>query len=177
MHVPWRRVSSWHCTACGECCERYRVRLTTYEYLKLRATGFVEEKAGRFYIKKFGSKCPFQYGNLCMLQNKLKPSACRLFPFVVRKRGVEEAYFEFEGESYYVYVDTFCPNLKLKSDTKPSKKIIPLIIEAIKIYKGEVMGVELLTARVANQSHHQTSFLAPFQLREGRITRKRILLL
>ncbi len=146
MHVPWKRVYSWHCSACGICCRYYRPRLTAYEYLKLRHTGFVEERNGKFYIRKINGLCPFQYKNLCLLQNE-KPLACRLFPFVIRKKGCEEAYFEYDNEGYYVYVDTFCPNVKLKRDLKPSKQMIPLVLEAIKIYRGEIRGVNLLTSQ------------------------------
>ncbi len=147
MRVPWRRVASWHCDACGKCCEAYRVKLTAYEYLKLKHTGFVEEKLGKFYIRKIGNKCPFQVGNLCILQNKLKPIACRLFPFSIRKEGKKDALVEYKGEDYYVYVDTFCPNVKLKKDSIPSKEMVPLVIEAIKMHLGEIQGVNLLTAR------------------------------
>ncbi len=147
MHVPWRRVASWHCDACGKCCEAYRVKLTAYEYLKLKHTGFVEEKLGKFYIRKISNKCPFQVGNLCILQNRLKPIACRLFPFTIRKEGRKDALFEYKGEEYYVYIDTFCPNVKLKKDLAPSRDMVPLVLEAIKMYLGEIRGVNLLTAR------------------------------
>jgi len=100
MHVPWRRVASWHCNACGMCCRVYTPRLTAYEYLKLRNTGFVVEKAGRFYIRKIGGICPFQSGRLCSLQRDLKPTSCKTFPFVVRKRGEEDALFELDGEEF-----------------------------------------------------------------------------
>ncbi len=161
MHVPWRRVASWHCSACGRCCSAYRVKLNAYEYLKLKPTGFVEEKAGRFYIKKIGNRCPFQLGRLCMLQNRLKPVACRIFPFSLRRDGHDEALFEYGEEEYYVYVDTFCPNVKIKKDRKPSKDLIPLIIEAIKIHKREMSGVNLLTASLGTGApqQHRLRFL------------------
>ena len=145
MHVPWRRVASWHCSACGKCCRVYRPKLTAYEYLKLKPTGFVVEKAGRFYIRKIGKKCPFQVGRLCSLQNNLKPLSCKTFPFVIRKRGEEEALFEFDGEEFYVYADTFCPNLTIKRDTRPA--ITELVREAVMLFKGRG-GLSRLTAAI-----------------------------
>lgn len=176
MHVPWRRVSSWHCDACGVCCKAYRVRLSAYEFLKLKNTGFVEEKAGRFFIKKING-CPFQQGRLCSLQQRLKPTACRLYPFIVRKKGCEEAIFEYHGEEYYIYVDVFCRNIKLRQSLGVSKSLIPLLEEAVKIYRGEWTGVELLTSRGINLSAHQTP-LQVFHHREGRrrLHRQKLLL-
>lgn len=160
MHVPWRRVASWHCDACGMCCSVYRPRLTAYEYLKLLNTGFVEEKAGKFYIRKIGSNCPFQHGNLCSLQHSLKPLSCKIFPFAIRKSGENSALFEFEGEEFYVYADTFCPNLIVKRDLKPRKEVYELVKEVVAIVTGR-SDLRLLTAqlnRVAatpQQHHHR----------------------
>lgn len=147
MHVPWRFVASWHCEACGVCCTRYRVRLRAYEFLKLRHTSFVEEKAGRFFIKKLGKHCPFQIGNLCSLGNS-KPIACKLYPFSILKKGEELASFEFEGEEFFVYVDNFCKNVVLKKDTKPSQIVAREIEEAIEILIGKRTQLDLLTARL-----------------------------
>jgi len=145
MIVPWTRVKSWHCTACGKCCMEYRVPLRFYEYLKLRSTGFVEERGTRFYIKKIGKKCPFQVGRLCSLQGTIKPLACKLYPFKIREKGEEEAEFEYKGETFYVYVDaSTCPNIVLGKPTPMLKK---LITEAIQIYLGEKRRVELITAK------------------------------
>jgi len=146
MYVGWRRVSSWYCSACGECCYKYKVKLTFYEYLKLKNTGFVEEKANRYYIKKIGGKCPFQIGRLCSLQGKLKPIACKLYPFFIRKKGGDDAFYEFDGEEYYVYVNLDCPNVVLG---KPKPLMEKLVREALMVYRGEKRSVELITARVA----------------------------
>jgi len=123
----------------------YRVPLRFYEYLKLRSTGFVEERGTRFYIKKIGKKCPFQVGRLCSLQGTIKPLACKLYPFKIREKGEEEAEFEYKGETFYVYVDaSTCPNIVLGKPTLTLKK---LITEAIQIYLGEKRRVELITAK------------------------------
>lgn len=112
----------------------------------MKSTGFTEEKFGKFYIKKIDGKCPFQFRNLCLLQNN-KPFACKIYPFRIFKRGEEEAAFEYNGEKYYVYVDVFCKNVVLKKDLKQSK-IVPLVEEAIKLYIGEISSPKNLTANL-----------------------------
>lgn len=142
MRVPWRQVASWRCSACGKCCNEYAVRLSFYEYLKLKPTGFVYERNGKFYIRKIGNKCPFQLGNICSIQ-KIKPVACKLFPFFIeRKKGKEEALYEYKNEEFYVYLDTYCKNVKLG---KAKKEIEEMVKEAIKIYLGEKKESILLT--------------------------------
>ncbi len=142
MDVPWSRVHSWHCNACGRCCKEYVVPLRAHEYLKLKWTGFVEERYGRFYIRKIGKNCPFQIGRLCILQGELKPIACKLYPFKIRRKGDERAIFEYGGERFYVYVDTFCPNVVLG---RPSESLKRMIIEAIQIHLGERRDIESIT--------------------------------
>jgi len=148
MLVPWRRVHSWYCIACGRCCREYRVPLRFYEYLRLRETGFVEERNGKFYIKKIGNRCPFQHGNLCILQGELKPTACKLYPFNVRSKGDEMAEFEYDGDTFYVYVDvSTCPNIVLG---KPSFMMRKLVEEAVQIYLGEKRRMDYITSNLYN---------------------------
>ena len=109
------------------------MRLNFYEYLRLKNTGFVEERGNKYYIKKIGNQCPFQHGNLCILQNKNKPKACRLFPFIILKRGEKEAFYEFDGEKFFVYVELGCPNIELGEPMN----IEALVEEAIRIYLGK----------------------------------------
>lgn len=151
MHVPWTLVASWHCTACGDCCREYRVRLRAYEYLKLRGTGLIEEKAGKFYLRKIGKLCPFQKGNLCSLESS-KPIACKIYPFSILKKGDERALFEYNGEEFFVYVDDFCKNVKLKKDLKPSSQIIKEIEEAMEIILGKRSELNLLTAKLTPET-------------------------
>lgn len=151
MLVPWRRVASWHCNACGVCCKFYKPKLTLYEYLKLLNTGFVEEKSGRFYLRKINGRCPFQYGRLCTLQHTMKPLSCKMFPFTVYTKGDEDALIEVDGEEYYVYVDPFCPNVRIKPDTKPVKKVYELAKEAVMIFSGR-SNFKLLTAQLTPES-------------------------
>lgn len=152
MKVPWRSVSSWYCSACGECCKGYKVRLSFYEYLKLKHTGFVEEKVGRYYIRKINNTCPFQIGNLCSLQGETKPLACKLYPFVVLKRGNDKALYEYNNEEFYVYVELGCPNLKLG---KSNKKIEVLVREAIQLFLGK-KDTNLITCYRASITPHQS---------------------
>jgi len=147
MRVPWRKVASWHCTACGECCHRYKVPLTFYEYLRLKNTGFVEEKTFRYYIRKIGKRCPFQVNRICSLQGERKPIACKLFPFIISKRGKEEALYEYEDEEVYVYVELGCPNIVLG---KAGKRIELLVREAVQLYFGEKKSVDHITSPMPN---------------------------
>ncbi len=151
MHVPWRFVASWHCDACGDCCKEYRVRLRAYEYLKLKGTGLIEERANRFYLKKIGKLCPFQKGTLCSLGDS-KPIACKLYPFSILKKGDKRALFDYEGEEFFVYVDDFCKNVKLKKDLKPSAEISKKIEEAIEIILGKRVKLNLLTAKLVSET-------------------------
>ncbi len=146
MQIPWRRVSNWFCSACGRCCNEYIVPLRTYEYLKLKSTGFVEERYGKFYIKKINGRCPFQIENICILQGKYKPLACKLYPFQIKKKGDELAEFEYKGEVFYVYVDvSVCPNIRIG---RAGENMRRLVAEAVQLYIGEKMDVEYITAKL-----------------------------
>ena len=132
------------------------MRLSFYEYLKLKHTGFVEEKVGRYYIKKIKNTCPFQIGNLCSLQGKTKPLACKLYPFVVLKRGDEKALYEYNNEEFYVYVEVGCPNLKLG---RSNKKIESLVKEAVQLFLGK-RDTNLITCSRFSPTPHQSPLLA-----------------
>jgi len=159
MRVPWRRVASWHCTACGECCHRYRVTLTFYEYLRLKNTGFVEDRAFRYYIRKIGKRCPFQIGRICSLQGENKPLACKLFPFTISKKGKEEALYEYNGKDVYVYVDVGCPNIVLG---RAGRRMELLVREAVQLYFGEKRSVDYITSPVHGYLNKKQSLMASF---------------
>ncbi len=142
MKLPWRRVAGWHCSACGRCCHEYTPKLTFYEYLKFPKK-FTVERSGRYYIKKIGKRCPFQVGRLCGIQNN-KPTSCKLFPFSIHRRGEELAYIEFEGEEYYVYVDTFCKNVKIGRAGEFMRRIVE---EALKVSTFRKKDVTYLTSQ------------------------------
>ncbi len=156
MYVPWRRVASWHCTACGECCRKFKPKLTFYEYLKLRGTGFVEERVGRYYLKKVNGSCPFQRGNLCTLQGEMKPLSCKVFPFLVRKRPAKDAglaLYELD-DVYYVYVSTDCPNVVLSGEPVESPDIAMKVREAVELVTGVRRNVERITCREINPCYN-----------------------
>ncbi len=140
MKLPWRKVKDWMCHACGKCCLAYTPKLTYYEYLKM-PKNLVTEKRGRYYIKKFGRRCPFQIGSLCIIQNE-KPLSCKLFPFSVHRRGDELALFEYNGEEYYIYVDPFCPNTTLGN---PTKALVERITQVLKLITGRKSDFSRLT--------------------------------
>jgi hypothetical protein len=140
MILPWTRIHSWKCTACGRCCRDYKVPLTYGEYLRFRRLGVVEEKR-KYYLKKINGKCPFQTGRYCGIQRR-KPFVCKLYPFTIKERGDEIALFEYGNNEYYVYVDTYCKNI---ITGKPSKSFKRRIVEALEIYTGKRRIPELLT--------------------------------
>lgn len=118
-YVPWRSVKSWACLGCGECCKRYRVTLTVYEYaliVKRLGPEFIEiSETGDPCLRRVKGTCVFQDLNgLCQLQPLgLKPLACKVWPFKVQEapaRGYRSEYarFDYEGEAYYVYVNSSC---------------------------------------------------------------------
>ncbi len=154
MKLPWRKVRMWKCYACGKCCIAYTPKLTYYEYLKMPEQ-FVMDKRGRYYIRKFGRRCPFQNRNLCMIQYS-KPLSCRLFPFSVHRRGDERALIEYGGEEYYVYVDPFCPNITLGN---PTKSLMEKVIQAVKLVSGKEGDFSRLTCNIdfKNQFKLQSS--------------------
>lgn len=140
MKVPWSRIHSWYCDACGECCRHFKVPLTFWEYLKLRKLGVVEERR-RYYLKKIKGRCPFQLGRFCGIQ-ETKPLVCKLFPFTIRERGEESALFYYGDGEYYVYVDAYCKNIVFG---RPSFRFKETIKEALEIYTGKRLKPKLLT--------------------------------
>jgi hypothetical protein len=138
--VPWRRIQSWTCVGCGECC-RLQVQLTTSEWLDLThiygyriATQSID---GFFINKTLDGWCPFLYrtigGCLCSLQEN-KPLACRLWPFRVsdhpRYGFKEEAYFNHRGSVFYIYAIPYCNGIKYGTPTEHLvKNILPEFID------------------------------------------------
>ncbi len=140
MKVPWRRIHSWQCTACGECCKDFKVPLTFWEYLRFKKLGLVEEKR-KYYLRKINGRCPFQVGRFCGIQDS-KPLVCKLFPFLIRDRGDDLALFYYGDEEYYVYVDTYCKNIVFG---KPTPRFREMVKEALDIYTGKKVSPRLLT--------------------------------
>lgn len=121
-YLPWRRVGSWRCLACGECCRKFVVVLTSYEYARLTnllGPDVVEiDRHGDPCLRQRGGTCVFQgEDGLCGLQPLgLKPLACKVWPFKVeRVEGGEEVsheeLFTYGGETYRVLVHSACSGL------------------------------------------------------------------
>ncbi|MEM4576226.1 MAG: YkgJ family cysteine cluster protein [Candidatus Nezhaarchaeales archaeon] len=139
--VPWRRIESWSCIACGDCCKEFRVPLKAYEAARLaRLFGYtcIEFNIERYVLRKrLDGRCIFQvYSNgkwVCGIQS-IKPLACKIWPFLVSHMpshgSKEEAWYEYEGRKYYIYVNTFCRGIAYGKPTKTlSEKVLPEFIE------------------------------------------------
>ncbi len=150
-YVPWRRVKSWRCTACGECCGRYSVPLSAAEYTRMVSRygeGVVRLHLGRPYLRRIAGRCVFLSGRLCSLQQTgLKPFACRIFPFLVRdeeRKNRKEAEFWYKDECYYVYLSTGCAEVK---PGKPQRWFVEQVIpEAIELHLNRRTPLRRLTS-------------------------------
>lgn len=161
-YVPWRTLRGWACLACGECCKWYRVPLTSYEYariVELLGAEFVEvSDAGDPCLRRVGGTCVFQDASgLCLLQPLgLKPIACKLWPFKVR-RGCDDprALFVYEGEEYCVYVNVRCRGVNAGT----LADLVRAICEVIELHKNpnkpQVYSTSRLTAPLL--AAHRTS--------------------
>jgi len=122
--VPWRYVQDWNCIACGFCCKGYDVVVDFPEWLKIvkeYGAGFTEPGISRFYLKrKSDGTCVFLYNFygrwLCALQERMKPIACKLWPFKISDRPrygrPNEAVYKYGEKKLYVYVDPSCVGLR-----------------------------------------------------------------
>ncbi len=126
--VPWRKIASWRCRGCGDCCKKYSVVLNFPEWYRIAQTfGGQATVAGmdRFFLKRVDDGscaflCSFAGSYLCGLQN-MKPDACRLWPFKVLsepKYGESnQAALDFMGKRLYVYADSNCSGLRFGNPT------------------------------------------------------------
>ncbi|MHA1706257.1 MAG: YkgJ family cysteine cluster protein [Promethearchaeota archaeon] len=153
-YVPWRRVHDWRCVACGNCCTHFSVPLMGTEYakfMKIFGDNIMDFNfnPGKVYLrKKLNNECIFQdirYGiSFCMIQ-ELKPYVCKLFPFFITKTGEREALYIYKNEPYYVYVNTFCPQVKYGI---PSFNFVKIVIpEAIQLSLNPRSGIINLTTK------------------------------
>lgn len=134
--APWRLYKSWTCLKCGVCCKHYTVPLNQTEaklYSILFGDQVLDKVGSKTVLRKIDNRCVFQTGPLCSINN-IKPRNCKLWPFIVRKKPLKKATaklaeFEYLGEKYYVYVDTFCRGLNAGE-----KPIQYSVMEAINQY-------------------------------------------
>lgn len=138
--IPWRKVSFWRCSACGECCKKFYVPLTMFEYVEIASIfgkNVIELDLGKAYLRKnaLTKRCIFQkFKNgkwICGIQ-EVKPIACKLWPFIVLtkpKQKNDEALFDYKGETIYIYVDKRCPEVKIGNPTNYLiNKVLPEIV-------------------------------------------------
>jgi len=117
--IPWSKVESWSCKACGECCKWFNIPLTLHEYAKIGQIYGRQAFAlglGKVYLRKrVDERCIFQFrlGErwLCGLQAE-KPYVCRMWPFTVSRNPIygrsQEARWEGPYGRTYIYADPRC---------------------------------------------------------------------
>lgn len=138
--IPWKKVGFWHCSACGECCKKFKVPLTMFEYVEFTSKfgkNIVELDLGKAYLKSnpLTKRCIFQkFKNgkwICGIQ-EIKPIACKLWPFIILtkpKQKNDEALFYYKNEIVYIYVDVRCPEVKIGKPTSYLiNKVLPEIV-------------------------------------------------
>lgn len=134
--LPWRRIRSWACLACGECCQRFRPVLSAYEYalfLRKFGSGVIEiDSLGNPHLRHVRGRCTFLNSkNLCQLQPLgMKPWVCKLWPFKVSNKLDPRAEFRYEGREYHIFVDPSCRGVN-KGDPQ---RLPATISEIIDIY-------------------------------------------
>lgn len=140
-YIPWRRVRFWRCLGCGECCRWFNVPLRPVEYVELLnryGEGAFRFELGKVFLKRrIDGRCIFQTFReglwLCSLQ-KLKPIACKLWPFMVLSspkygRG-REAKYKYHEKTYYIYIDPRCRGILMgEASIHLERNILPEIIE------------------------------------------------
>ena len=151
-YVPWQRIRSWTCIRCGECCKRFKVIITPYEYARIShySNGLVSiDDTSNLVLRKVGGRCVAQdrYG-LCALQwLGLKPTACRVWPFTIfsnPKHRNPEAFFLHEGKEYFVYVDRAYPCAGMNRGNP--EVLFSIIEEMVEIYRGRCVTQLLSTS-------------------------------
>lgn len=137
--VSWKKIQSWNCLACGECCRKFNIPLRGDEYARILPIhgGNVfnyDKKPGHAYLKRReDGSCIFQShfynGGFCQIQG-YKPLACKLFPFLISKTNKKRARFYYNGNYYNVFIDRNCNGLKYGTpDWKLVNVHIPEAIE------------------------------------------------
>jgi len=133
QYAPWRKVSSWACVRCGDCCKRFLVVLTPSEALNLaRKYELPMVARGAKYLMpcKADGSCLFlvEEGGVatCAIYFE-RPFVCRMYPFHVSRRdggGKEALYVDHDGTELYVYVDVTCRGV---GSGTPVKSLVPIV--------------------------------------------------
>ena len=125
--IPWRDVGRWECVRCGKCCRTLDVSLSFEEEATLknvRSDSIVYGKIGA-YIRRVNGKCLFydESSRSCSIYS-IRPRACRLYPFYVRKSGPENARYG----NLYVFVHSSCEGI---GAGKSLEKVLPEVLGEI----------------------------------------------
>ncbi len=139
--IPWSRVRSWSCNACGECCRWFNIPLTLHEYAKINQIYGRQAFAlglGKAYLRKRADeRCIFQFrlgGRwLCGLQAE-KPYVCRMWPFTVSRNPIygrsQEARWNTVYGRTYIYVDPRCLTITFgRPSSYLLNKVLPEFVE------------------------------------------------
>jgi len=139
--LPWSRVKSWECLACGECCKEFDILLGPDEHaniVKIYGEDVTRRVVNKFYLKRRSNgTCLFLYKHnriwLCKLQH-MKPRACKLYPFEVyhspKFGNSTEAIYRYGDKEFFVYVYPMCMGLRWGKPTPEyAQKTIPEFIE------------------------------------------------
>ncbi|MHA1581201.1 MAG: YkgJ family cysteine cluster protein [Candidatus Baldrarchaeia archaeon] len=137
--IPWKLVTTWSCFACGKCCRKFKVPLSLAEAQKLMekyGSNVIEFERGTPYLKRKGGTCIFQDGNICSIQED-KPTACKLWPFYVKKAPLHpndffSAHYRYKDKVFYIYIHSWCTGVN--KGVIPVHKILP---EVVSLYLGE----------------------------------------
>lgn len=137
--ISWKKVKSWKCLACGECCKCFNIPLKSNEYTRMlkifgcEIFNFNITPVKIFLTRKENGRCIFQhhtYGKwLCGIQ-QIKPIVCKLFPFSITKSSNKKALYIYKGKIYNIYLERSCKGIRLgKPSSEFIYKMIPQAIE------------------------------------------------
>ena len=141
--LNWTQIKDWQCYACGRCCYHFIVNISDLEaYLIAEKFGWrtLKWKRGKgFEIRKRYNRCVFlieeENKNYCLLQfYKIKPFACKIYPFFVSlaKKNERDKAFKYKEVYFKVLVNNFC---KYVIEGKPSENLmVNLIPSAISMF-------------------------------------------
>jgi len=144
--VPWRHISTWRCTSCGNCCKDYSVVLNFPEWLQITQTFGAQTTTAsinNLFLKRVDDGsctflCKFRGSYLCGLQS-MKPKACKIWPFKIlgepKYGDPDHAVFNFAGKNLYIYADTNCHGLRYGNPTWEFSMV------TLKEFAGIALGV------------------------------------
>jgi len=132
--ISWKKVKSWKCITCGECCNCFNIPLKSIEYARMikifgnEIFDLNKNPVKIFLKRRENRRCIFQYylcGKwICAIQ-QIKPIACKIFPFSISKSSNKKALYKYKGTLYNIYLERSCKGIKLGN---PSNEFIYQIL-------------------------------------------------